>query len=1740
MSNLLYNDHKSSSSGEVKRNLHEMYDVDDMVGCSSTKRRLGDEKEEAQNSESSNLLIPKIENIVVMSAKGDVLSSLFTNDSTFSNVGDVWEISKPKKVLILANVKNIINNSWYCMTCPTCSNEATLEVEEFFSPDCFDDVKQLEVYHCSNYDCSETTVKPVPKFKINLEVGDDSDSVELVLFHNQAAELINKSPKQLIQDNTTCDDIVVVPKEIRSLVGKFFAFKIEITEYNLVHYDEVYGITHISSDETLICDIKNKFLCGQDRKSINGKRGVNEVFDIHEIIDTGERRRVRKAIIDSKKAKRKSSNKKVGVTLRDKENLTQVSNVTNQFNTPIQFNRSINSTSSLLNITSANNNIHNNDGALSTPTLYSFNSSIVTATNPCTTSNTSSLSKLSVGKRKLKHMARDITPVVMVDLDSVDESNEEVFVLDPYKGISTDYLDHGDPDVICQICYAKLWSSEGGKGRITMDKLCYGLCCGYGKVELPVLKDANSEYQQLFHNCDTKSKFFLKNIRRYNSMFSFTSMGGKVDSKINKGIAPFIYRISGQNCHSLGSLRPPNGKQAKFSQLYIYDTENEISNRQSVLGMVRNHFHENPQANLKLRLIYKRDKDGRTYNLPSTNEIAALIVDDLDPSIDRRDILIETESGMLQRISELHPSYLALQYPILFPFGDDGYRIDIPHREGFLVDAYTMIESERLNFIRGKKKNLRSESFENLQKYKDNGKQNLSNTGQKVILPSSFTGGARFMQQNYLDAMALCKWFGYPDFFITITCNPKWPEVSRFLKDTSIKAEDRPDIICRLFKMKLDSMIKDIKDNKFFGEINAVVYTVEFQKRGLPHAHICLFMKVDHKLPTVDHIDPFISAEIPDKSEDPQLHYLVSEYMIHGPCGAANLSCPCMVDNKCSKRFPKKFSDHTIIDSSGFPVYRRRDSGHTVMKKGVQLDNRSIVPYNKGLLKRYQAHINVEWCNQAGSIKYIFKYINKGPDRATAVLYTDSTGTSNQKINDEIKQYYDCRYISACEASWRIFANEVHYRYPAVMRLPFHLPGQHNVVYGEDDDIEDVLNKPTVASSIFLQWMRLNERDEEARKLSYVEFPTKYVWNLKDRRWQVRKRYKTIGRVHSVSIASGEPYYLRILLNKVRGPKSFEEIRTVNGQVFPTFKDACYAMGLLDDDNEYVEAIKEASFEAHCRYLRSLFATLLLTNTLSRPEFVWEKTWHLLGDDILFKRRKETHTPDLIIPEHHLKNLILVEIENYLISNGSTLSKFSTMPFPDDDSLRQGTNRLINEELSHDTHELKRKTFLWKTLAAAIRSKGQIVLNVASSGIASLLLSRGRTAHSRFKIPINLTEDSMCFIKPNDDVANLLKESKLIIWDEAPMVHKHAFEALDRTMKDILSSSTNNSSELPFGGKVIVFGGDFRQILPVIPNGTRQQIVNSSLSSSYLWFECKVLKLTKNMRLRIGAESSNSDSIQKFAKWLLDIGEGNIGSENDGEAFIELPDDLVITDSDDPIQSLIDFVYPSILHQYKNPGFFSERAILAPKNEVVHEINDRLLSLFPGEEKEYLSCDSICQTEQVLDSFQQGLYSPDNLNALKISGLPNHRLVLKVGVPVMLLRNIDQQNGLCNGTRLQVTFLGKRVIEAEVISGGNIGTRVFIPRISMVPSDKKIPFQFQRRQFPLTVCFAMTINKSQGHSLSRVGLYLKDPVFTHGQLYVALSRVKSRQGVKILSFDCDGKPTAKTSNVVYKEIFHNL
>ena len=338
---------------------------------------------------------------------------------------------------------------------------------------------------------------------------------------------------------------------------------------------------------------------------------------------------------------------------------------------------------------------------------------------------------------------------------------------------------------------------------------------------------------------------------------------------------------------------------------------------------------------------------------------------------------------------------------------------------------------------------------------------------------------------------------------------------------------------------------------------------------------------------------------------------------------------------------------------------------------------------------------------------------------------------------------------------------------------------------------------------------------------------------------------------------------------------------------------------------------------------------------------------------------------------------------------------------------------------------------------------------------------------------------------------------------------------------------------------MVVFGGDFRQILPVIPNGTRQYVVHASLNMSNLWKHCTVLKLTQNMRLRIGCNPADAEEIKDFAEWILNIGEGKTGGKNDGHFEVEFPDEMLIPDSDDHVGKIIKEIYPDLKQNLYNDTFFQEKSILAPTHELLDMINNRMLELLDGEEKTYDSSDSIGVIDMDGD-FNESLYTDDFLNSIKIPGLPQHSLKLKIGAPIMCMRKIDQQGGLCNGTRLQVIRMGVNIIEARIISGGNVGMLCAIPRMVLSPTDNKIPFKFNRRQFPVALCFAMTINKSQGQTLTKVGLFLQRPVFSHGQLYVAVSRVTSKKGLKILCCDEEGNYAKSTTNVVYKEALFRI
>ncbi|KAI5407486.1 hypothetical protein KIW84_053660 [Lathyrus oleraceus] len=506
-----------------------------------------------------------------------------------------------------------------------------------------------------------------------------------------------------------------------------------------------------------------------------------------------------------------------------------------------------------------------------------------------------------------------------------------------------------------------------------------------------------------------------------------------------------------------------------------------------------------------------------------------------------------------------------------------------------------MMESERLRWLRKNQSKLRVGKYHNLNEYNSNGETHGSNTGKRVVLPSSYIGSRRYMDQLYFDGMVICSYVGLPDLFITFTCNPNWPEIQRLLGSVHLKASDLPDIISRVFKMKFDELLSDLTKKSLLGKV--------------------------------------LASEIPDQDTNEELYNLFKTHMIHGPCGFANRSSPCMKDGKCSKYFPKQFQPETIVDQDGFPVYRRRDNGHTVLKNGIQVDNRNVVPYNAKLLTKYQAHINMEWCNQSTSIKYLFKYINKGYDRITAAIVPNDDGTSNQPQNiDEIKQYIDCRYVSPSEASWRIFSFPIHGRKPAVERLYFHCEGQNSVYYTDFDRINTVLEKPSVTESMFTSWFEENCKYSEAQNLTYNKFVSKFVYVKKKREWKPRQKGYTIGRLIWVPPTTGELYYLRLMLTHVKGPRSYNDIKTVNNVKYDTFRDACFAMGFIGDDREFIAAIKEANHWGSGQYLRLLFVHMLLSGSINRPRHVWSKTCHLLADGILYAQQRIANNRGIIFP----------------------------------------------------------------------------------------------------------------------------------------------------------------------------------------------------------------------------------------------------------------------------------------------------------------------------------------------------------------------------------------------------------------------------------------------------------------------------------------------------------------------------
>ena len=289
--------------------------------------------------------------------------------------------------------------------------------------------------------------------------------------------------------------------------------------------------------------------------------------------------------------------------------------------------------------------------------------------------------------------------------------------------------------------------------------------------------------------------------------------------------------------------------------------------------------------------------------------------------------------------------------------------------------------------------------------------------------------------------------------------------------------------------------------------------------------------------------------------------------------------------------------------------------------------------------------------------------------------------------------------------------------------------------------------------------------------------------------------------------------------------------------------------------------------------------------------------------------------------------------------------------------------------------------------------------------------------------------------------------------------------------------------------------------------------------------------------------TSGDSALESFDRWTLSIGEGTVPTGEDD--MIEIPEDMCMgivprsvknpNSETTAMKELADHVYPNLNARYQIPGWMDGRAILAPTNKQVNEINNLITDSFPGKPYTLTSSDELVNQ----DDFAR--FNTEYLNSLCPSGLPSHRLFLRPGMPLMLIRNLNPKMGLCNGTKLIFHRVHKNHLLECSIAGGEFNCRkVLIPRITLKPKDGEFSFEWSRRQFPVRVSFAMTINKSQGQKLQHIGIWLNDSCFAHGQLYVAVSRVGSPSKIKFAIRQTHGSPGHHTRNVVFKEVFENI
>ena len=1022
--------------------------------------------------------------------------------------------------------------------------------------------------------------------------------------------------------------------------------------------------------------------------------------------------------------------------------------------------------------------------------------------------------------------------------------------------------------------------------------------------------------------------------------------------------------------------------------------------------------------------------------------------------------------------------------------------------------------------------------------------------GRMYALPCSVMGSPLAQKKLIDDGMAVITCHGKPSYFVTMTANPKWPEVESMLRalGPGHTAKDHPEIVCRAFHLRKLDLLKRIRAGLFSLDGGSPCYiqsVVEFQKRGLPHAHI--IFRVSGPQPTTsDVIDKFVSTKFASlEHSDPRLYGLLKDKMIH-TCKTGR--CRDSDDAPCRKRFPMKPCDETHIDERGYTVYQR------------DVGDEYVIPYNAFLLDTYECHINVLVCVGAHVVKYLRKYLCK-PAVSTQVCFQD------ESVWDEWQR---CRYVSYTEAIYRFLGFSINTCEPAVHVHSVHLPGQEKAILLHDREANDMMQMelgnllplrgkmPTFHSDMldyfarppdtpgwifnslkYLPYLQAYEVVRGPRKRTCDLFFTdmnKHVVEVRATRKPV------VVRLFHVLSSNLELYSLKLLTGH-KSARSFVDYRTVQGVCYDSFFLAANAAGLIDDDEHshcFREYVSSGSTPGELRY----YFCLLICQGASAAT-LFDAYFRELSDDTIYPRG----TPSSL-DERYIRNHVLKSLEIILMREGRQLSDFDLVLSDYDESIEDAAH-LCQEALSRQLHLYppqrcatsfrekyacmrtnvsqkyvvetimdavstgtqaflfvkapagRGKTFTVECALNGIRSLEKVGIPCAFMGNAASNYEGGTTCHKAFGLGFNSEETHQLSSVTSATIRGaLIRISAVLFIDEISTLNVTLFDEIERVCRELGDSSK------PFGGKSVVVCGDFRQLAPIVKNGDRSQILAATVVSSRHWELFSTVELEAHEHMRDGEDPNWSGFVDV-------VGDGLVA-----ELDLAHTGCKIFTDPDEARA----WCFQEVLNGQKTK---KECAILSTYNQPLEQHNNAIIDGMPGILVEIEACEATHPDEA------NGVCSESFMRMYQDVGVPDHVIRIKKGATVHIVRNFMTEGGLLNGKKF--IFVSATRYNMTLHHPSDPNAIVVLPRIKFnIDVDG---LKFVRTQFPVKVSFATSVNKCQGKTLDRVLIDLRWPFFAHGQLYVALSRVRGSISIAFLTrVDEFGVPKTKVNNIVYDEL----